>query len=134
MVPTSPPQKTRRAPVHATEYLGGGLRLAFIDDHVSVAGLYRPPSPSFHTSMTLPVHAANQSAAGDADGALADDIALQVSLMGLYRRPLKLMGCVGSPMPSQIIIELPVQTAEWRDRAEGAPLSEVGVQLSSAGS
>ena len=57
-------------------------------------------------------------------------VAAQLSLAGLYLPPV-----FESPLipPPQTIISLPVQTAVWLDRAEGALVVLVAVQLSVLG-
>jgi hypothetical protein len=50
----------------------------------------------------------------------------------LYRPPVFKEPDV--PLPPQTIILVPVQTAEWRHRATGAPVTLVAVQVSVLGS
>ena len=54
-------------------------------------------------------------------------VAIQVSVLGLYLPPV-LTGVVPF-VPPQTIISLPVQTAVWSSRAEGALVVLVAVQL-----
>ena len=54
-------------------------------------------------------------------------VAIHVSVLGLYRPPV-LAEWRPSP-PPQTIISLPVQTAVWSSRAEGALVVLVAVQL-----
>ena len=58
-------------------------------------------------------------------------VAVQLSMLGLYLPPVlrrELLSC-----PPQTIISLPVQTAVWYSRAEGALVVVVAVQLSVPG-
>ena len=54
-------------------------------------------------------------------------VAIHVSVLGLYRPPV-LAEWRPSP-PPQTIISLPVQTAVWSSRADGALVGLVAVQL-----
>jgi hypothetical protein len=60
-------------------------------------------------------------------GALVVLVAVQLSVLGLYRPP------VFKPVPPQTIISLPVQTAVCEFRALGALVVLVAVQLSVLG-
>ncbi len=55
-------------------------------------------------------------------------VAVQLSVLGLYLPPV-----FKKNSPPQTIISLPVQTAVWSFRAEGALLVLVGIQLSVIG-
>ena len=58
-------------------------------------------------------------------------VAVQLLVVGLYLPPvLRIKGLLNPP---HIIISLPVQTAVWLDRAEGALVRLVAVQLSVLG-
>jgi len=57
------------------------------------------------------------------------DMSVHVSVVGLYRPP---GFCTADP--PQTIISVPVQTAEWRSRAEGAPVVCIGSHESETGS
>ena len=62
-----------------------------------------------------------------AAGELVVLVAVQLSVLGLYLPPV--FKPVPSPYPPQTIISLPVQTAVWRNRAEGALMVLVAVQV-----
>src|SRR5438105_4236689 len=81
--------------------------------------------------ISLPVHTAVCSFLGL--GASSVLVGIQLSLPGLYLPPvLKLLPGPLSP-PPQIIISLPVQTAPCRNRARGALVVLVAVQVLVAG-
>jgi hypothetical protein len=61
-------------------------------------------------------------------------VAVQLSVLGLYLPPvLKKPGGGRGPCPPQTIISVPVHTAVWPDRAAGAFVVLVAVQLSVLG-
>lgn len=64
-------------------------------------------------------------------GALIVEMAVQVSVIGLYLPPVRTKSVPS--YPPQIIISVPVQTAEWALRGAGALLTEVGIQVSVLG-
>src|SRR5260221_14047512 len=59
-------------------------------------------------------------------------VIVQRSASGSYRAPV--LKKVQQVSPPQMIISVPVQTAEWYDRGSGAPSSVVAVQRSVVGS
>jgi hypothetical protein len=61
-------------------------------------------------------------------------LVVQPSVPGSYVAPVLNVVGKGSPIPPQTIISLPVQTAVCADRAAGALVVLVTVQLSVAGS
>ena len=84
-----------------------------------------------HTTIRLPV----QAAACSRRGTSAIAVAVQVSAVGSYRPPVLKFTPGSEPFqPPQTTMTLPVQTAVWACRPAGAFTSEVGVQLSIAGS
>jgi hypothetical protein len=58
-------------------------------------------------------------------------MAAQLSVPGAYRPPLPKL--LGTPLPPQMIISLPVQTAVWEYRGAGAPAVLMATQLSVPG-
>jgi hypothetical protein len=60
-------------------------------------------------------------------------VAVQLSVLGLYRPPLFNLQLLQQPIPPQMIISLPVHTAVCDSRASGALTVLVGVQLSAVG-
>ena len=58
-------------------------------------------------------------------------VAIHISVLGLYRLPVLTEWRLSAP--PQTIISLPVQTAVWSSRAEGALVVLVAVQLSVLG-
>ena len=104
-----------------------------------MVGLYRPPvlkksvlpSDPPQTIISLPVHTAECEYL--AVGGLGALIKFQVSVSGLYLAPVT-TAAAGTPGPNilcppQMIISLPVHTAECPLRAAGALLVVVAVQL-----
>src|SRR5882724_12307579 len=59
-------------------------------------------------------------------------VAVQLSVAGSYLPPVFKVGGFKKLNPPQMIISLPVQTALWPSRAEGAFTIVVGAQLSVA--
>src|SRR5215475_9371484 len=88
-------------------------------------GQLNPPQ----TIISLPVHAAVCSFR--AVGALVVLVAVQLSVLGLYRPPV--FERPGFKSPPQTIISLPVHTAVCWYRADGALVVLVAVQLSVLG-
>jgi hypothetical protein len=106
---------------------------------LSVVGLYLPPvttapelSTPPHTIISLPVQAAVWR--NLALGALVVLVAVQLLVVGLYLPPVSVPLKPVTSEPPQMIISVPVQTAVWTNRALGALVRLVGVQLSVAGS
>ena len=65
-------------------------------------------------------------------GVLRVEVGVQASVVGLYRPPV--FSGVLELEPPQMIIRSPVQTATCLLRAVGAPVREVGDQVSATGS
>ena len=96
-------------------------------DQVSVAGLYRPPSPSAvppvpqhppQTNISVPVHTAVWFAR--ADGAPTVEMGVHLPVAGLRRAP-SLKNVPALLLPPQMRTSLPVQTALASVRALGSP-------------
>src|SRR6516162_2083925 len=84
-----------------------------------------------HTIISLPVHTAVCS--HRASGAFMVLVAVQLSVPGSYLPPVFKLQLRPHPTPPQMIISLPVHTAECLARATGALVMLVGVQLSLIG-
>src|SRR5437016_1583239 len=105
---------------------------------ISLAGSKRAPVFSSplellppHTIISRPV----QTAVGPrrAVGAPILGVELQVFEAGFNRPPVSVKKSGGLTTPPQTIISVPVQTAECNERADGAPSTGVGIQVSVAG-
>jgi hypothetical protein len=102
---------------------------------LGVAAQYLPPvfvntPPQTIISPSLPVQTEVGQYRGS--GALMRLVAVQLSVLGLYRPP-ELKAPMALFHPPQTIISVPVQIAVKRDRASGAPLVLVAIQLSVLG-
>src|SRR5581483_6878661 len=110
--------------------------------HELLTGLYAPPTarpdlsasliaPPPHMSISDPV----QTAPGlqRADGAPSTEIGAQVSPRGSYAAPLWSSIAPPCPMPPQTRSIFPVHTAAAETRPSGAPMLDIGVQVSVTG-
>src|SRR5262245_45112194 len=138
---SSPPQTIISLPVHTAVCAprGAGTLLVLVTVQLSAAGSYLPPvlrglsqPPSMHppqTIISLSVHTAVWSCLPS--GAPVEVVAVQLSVVGLYRPPV-----FKSPLlvsPPQTIISLPVHTAVCQSRPSGALVVLVALQLSVIG-
>src|SRR6266550_3739044 len=105
---------------------------------LSVLGLYLPPvsksaKPAVPPQMiiSLPLHTAVWEYR--ASGAFVVLVGIQLSVLGLYFPPVFNAPLSPDPPQTSITSSLPDHTAVWPDRAEGALLVLVAVQLSVLG-
>jgi len=136
----SPPQMIISRPVHTAEgftrALGAPATLMAVQ--VFEIGSYEPPvfvkvpllEVPPQTIIREPVHTALCNSRGV--GAATVDVAVHVSVAGLYRPPELVSELPVVPIPPQMIISDPVQTAVWPERAVGALVVVVGAQVSCA--
>src|ERR1043166_2734451 len=118
-------------------YRASGALVVLVAIQLSVPGLYLPPvfkaPPSYppQTIISLPVQT---EGAFLGEGALVVLVAVQLSVLGLYLPPVsKEQPPVKQLAPPPTIISLPLHTAVCPNRAVGALVVLVDVQLSMLG-